>query len=69
MYFFIWLLSIIIFLLFMSFAAKNTEIVSINYYFDFEWQAPMIVIILVCFALGAGFGYLASFFTKARKKS
>lgn len=69
MYFFIWLLSIIIFLLFMSFAAKNTEVVSINYYFDFEWQAPMIVIILVCFALGASFGYLASFFTKARKKS
>lgn len=69
MYFFTWLISVIIFLLLVSFAAKNTEIVSINYYFDFEWQVPIIVILLVCFALGTGFGYLASVIAKARKKS
>lgn len=69
MHFFIWLLNVIIFLLLMSFAAKNTEIVSIRYYFDFEWQVPMVVVLLVCFAIGAGFGYFASLIAKVRKKS
>ena len=68
MYFFIWLLNIILFLFLLSFAAKNTEIITVNYYFDFEWQAPVIVILLAFFALGIIFGYFFCFIKRLRKK-
>lgn len=42
-----------------SFAVKNTEIVAMRYYFGFEWQAPLVLIILVFFAAGACLGVAA----------
>ncbi|WP_090566029.1 LapA family protein [Nitrosomonas sp. Nm33] len=68
MYFFIWFLNIILFLFLFSFAAKNTEIITINYYFDFEWQVPIIVVLLTFFASGIAFGYFICFIKRLRKK-
>ena len=69
MYIFYWLINIILFLFLLSFSAKNTEVVTINYYFDIEWQAPIIVILLIFFALGIGFGYLSTFTKRAPKNN
>ncbi|MCO6433142.1 LapA family protein [Nitrosomonas nitrosa] len=65
----IWILRIVIFLLLVSFAAKNTEIVSVNYYLGFEWQVPMIIVLLACFVLGTAFGFLACYIKKVKKQS
>lgn len=69
MYIFYWLINIILFLFLLSFSAKNTEVVTVNYYFDIEWQAPIIVILLIFFVLGIGFGYLSTFTKKAQKNN
>lgn len=42
-----------------SFAVKNAEIVAMRYYFGFEWQAPLVLILLVFFAAGACLGVVA----------
>ncbi|AKH38377.1 MULTISPECIES: lipopolysaccharide assembly protein LapA domain-containing protein [Nitrosomonas] len=68
MYFFNWLLNIILFLFLVSFAAKNTEIITIHYYFGFEWQAPLIVALLAFFALGIILGYFFCLIKRLRKK-
>lgn len=54
-----WLLRFILFMLLFGFAIKNTDTVTLRYYFGFEWQAPLVLILLVFFAAGAGVGILA----------
>lgn len=54
-----WFLRILLFALLLGFAVKNTETVALRYYFGFEWTAPLVLILLVFFAAGAGVGILA----------
>jgi putative membrane protein len=37
------LLWAVLFLFLLSFTAKNTEIIVLRYYFNYEWQAPLIL--------------------------
>lgn len=53
------ILVLILFGLATSFAVKNTEIVAMRYYFGFEWQAPLVLLLLVFFAAGACLGVVA----------
>jgi uncharacterized integral membrane protein len=55
----LWCCRTIIFLFLLVFALKNTEPASIHFFFDTSWQAPMIIVALVFFAIGAVFGVLA----------
>lgn len=55
-----WLLKFILFLLLLSFAVKNTETTVLRYYLGYEWQAPLVVILLVFFCAGAVIGVAAS---------
>ena len=52
-----WLL---LFLLLLAFAAKNTEPVALRFYFDLVWQAPLVLVLFAFFAVGALFGVLAT---------
>ena len=45
--------------LLVAFAAKNADPVTLRFYFDLVWQAPLIVVLFVFFAGGALFGVLA----------
>ncbi|HXZ95488.1 MAG TPA: LapA family protein [Burkholderiales bacterium] len=54
-----WLFKIILFLLLLGFAVKNTETTVIHYYLGYEWQAPLVVILLVFFCVGAAIGIMA----------
>ena len=55
-----WILKGLVFLLLLGFAVKNTAPVVVRYYLGHEWQAPLVFVLLVTFALGVGFGVLAS---------
>jgi uncharacterized integral membrane protein len=55
-----WLFKIILFLLLLGFAVKNTETVVLHYYLGYEWQAPLVLILLVFFCAGAAVGIVAS---------
>jgi uncharacterized integral membrane protein len=50
---------LIIFLFLLAFAVKNTDPVSIYFFFDATWQAPLIIVVLAFFAGGAALGALA----------
>jgi len=54
-----WLLRALLFVALLLFALKNTEPVTLRLYLDQTWQAPLILVILAFFALGAAFGVLA----------
>lgn len=54
-----WILKFILFVLALSFAMKNTETVTVRYYPDSEWQAPLILVLLVFFCAGAALGMIA----------
>ena len=55
-----WLLKFILFLLLLGFAVKNTETAILHYYLGYEWQAPLVLILLVFFCAGAAVGIVAS---------
>ena len=55
----IWLLRAVLFLLLLGFAVKNDQPVVLHYFFGYEWQASLVVILLVFFAIGVGTGVLA----------
>ncbi len=55
-----WLIKIILFLLLLGFAVKNTETAVLRYYFGYEWQSPLVLILLVFFCAGAAVGIIAS---------
>lgn len=53
-------MGVLLFLLGISFAYKNAEVVELRYYFGLSWATPLAVMVLVAFALGVGAGFLAS---------
>jgi len=64
---FIWLLRLFILLLLVWFAVKNSGMVTL-YAYPFSWQAPLILVILVFFAVGVILGVIASFGSMVRLK-
>ena len=55
----LWACRIFIFLFLLAFALKNTDPVSVRFFLDTEWQAPLIIIVLAFFAGGAALGVLS----------
>jgi uncharacterized integral membrane protein len=55
----VWLLRAIMFLVLLGFAVKNDQPVVLRYFFGYEWQASLVVILLLFFAVGVGIGVVA----------
>jgi lipopolysaccharide assembly protein A len=55
-----WIFRGLIFLLLLGFALNNLDLVTVNYYFVFKWQAPLVVVILLALVAGAVLGLLAA---------
>jgi len=60
MRFLLWTLKLALFLLVLSFAVKNTDIVAVRYYLGYQWQAPLVLVLLAFFCLGVLVGIAAS---------
>ena len=63
-----WAIRLVVFVLLIAFAAKNVEPVTLRFYFDLALQAPLVVLLLAFFALGAFFGVLALVGTLLRQR-
>lgn len=59
----VWLVRGFIFLFLFAFAVKNTDPVSLRFFLDTAWQAPLVIVLLVFFAAGAFLGALSLFGT------
>ena len=55
----LWCCRVFIFLFLLAFALKNTDPVSVLFFIDTSWQAPLIIVVLAFFAGGVALGVLA----------
>ena len=55
----VWAFRAVLFFTLFAFALNNQQEVSVRWFFGHEWHAPLIIIVLVAFALGCAFGVLA----------
>ncbi len=63
-----WAIRLAVFVVLVAFAAKNVDPVRLRFYFDLELQAPLVLILLGAFALGALFGVAALVGTVLRQR-
>jgi uncharacterized integral membrane protein len=54
-----WAIRLALFVVLLAFAAKNTGPVTLRFYFDLAWQAPLVALLLAFFAAGAALGLIA----------
>ena len=54
-----WAILAALFILLLAFAAKNSDPVTLRFYFDLEWKAPLIALLLAFFIGGVLLGLLA----------
>ena len=55
-----WAIRLAIFLFLLAFAARNTDPVTLRFYFDLAWQLPLVALLLAFFAAGALLGLAAA---------
>ena len=56
----LWILKLILFAVVLTFAVKNTDSVTVRYYLGTEWQAPLILVLLIAFCAGAAVGLMTA---------
>ncbi len=63
-------LTLVLFILLVSFASKNLQPAEIHYYLGFVWQAPLSLMLLITFAFGVLIGIIAFFgiFVRQRRQ-
>ena len=57
-----------VFLILLAFAAKNTEPVTLRFWFDSAWRAPLVALLVAFFAAGAALGLAAALATLLRQR-
>ena len=55
----VWLFRAAVFLALFAFALNNQDRAVVKFFFEQEWHAPMIFIVLAAFGLGCAFGIFA----------
>ena len=55
----IWILKFLLFVLMLTFAVKNTETVTVRYFLGWEWESPLIFVLLIAFCAGIALGLAA----------
>ena len=53
------IVAALLFVIFFGFALKNTQEVSLRFFFDYEVRGPLVLLLLAFFASGAALGILA----------
>src|SRR5215467_7721837 len=61
-----WVVGSIIFLALLFLSLQNSELVTLKFYHWWSWQAPLIFVVLIAFAIGAAAGLLAGALRSAR---
>jgi uncharacterized integral membrane protein len=59
MRFLTWGLRLFLFFVLFAFAANNEQVVDVNWFFGYQWRTPLVIVVLLAFAVGAAFGIVA----------
>lgn len=60
--------AVVLFLLLLGFAVKNSDSVALRYFLGLEWHAPLVLVLLIFFTAGAALGIAASLFIMVRQR-
>ena len=63
-----WFYRLVLLILLFGFAVKNSEVVSLHFFFGRQWSLPLAFIILVAFATGAFLGATATVVSLLRQR-
>ena len=61
-----WIVGSTLFLALLFLSLQNSELVTLKFYHWWSWQAPLIFVVLIAFAIGAAAGLLAGAVRSAR---
>jgi uncharacterized integral membrane protein len=64
----VWLLRIALFVVLLGFAVKNSDAVTVRFFFDAAWPLPLVAVMLLFFAAGAVAGLSAALGTFLRQR-
>ncbi len=64
----VWLLRLMLFVLLLGFAVKNSNPVTLRFFFDLAWQLPLVAVLLIFFAAGTAVGVSAVLFSYLRQR-
>ena len=53
------ILRLALFLLVLTFALRNTDVVTVRYFLGWEWQSPLVIVMLIAFCAGIVLGVAA----------
>ena len=53
-----WILKAAVFFILLAFALNNREDATVHFFWGYQWQAPMVLVLLSVFALGLAVGVL-----------
>jgi lipopolysaccharide assembly protein A len=59
MRFITWGLRLFLFFVLFAFALNNAQDVVVHWFFGYQWRTPLVIVVLITFALGGAFGVLA----------
>jgi putative membrane protein len=54
-----WIFRVVIFLVLLGFAVKNDQPITLRYFFGYEWQSSLVLVLLIFFAAGTAVGVIA----------
>jgi putative membrane protein len=54
-----WIFRVLIFLVLLGFAVKNDQPITLRYFFGYEWQSSLVLVLLIFFAAGTAVGVIA----------
>jgi uncharacterized integral membrane protein len=61
-----WVVGFALFLALLFLSLQNSDLVTLKFYHWWSWQAPLIFVVLIAFAIGAAAGLLAGAMRSAR---
>ena len=59
MIYLIWFLRVALFVVLLGFAVKNDQPVTLRYFFGYEWQSSLVIVLLIFFAAGTAVGVIS----------
>ncbi|MBI5625998.1 MAG: LapA family protein [Nitrosomonadales bacterium] len=63
-----WLLRAFLFFALLGFAVKNDQPITLRYFFGYEWQSSLVVVLLLFFSVGTMVGVLAMLVNVLRQR-
>jgi len=63
-----WIVGVLLFLALLFLSLQNSELVTLKFYHWWSWEAPLVFIVLIAFAIGVAAGLLAGALRASRFK-